>query len=99
MDGLRQRELIEPEYLERAKEELDIISNKSFSSYFLVVFNMINWAKSQGILVGPGRGSAAGSLVCYALGITEIDPLKYNLLFSRFIDSGYVEYNCDFQKL
>jgi DNA polymerase-3 subunit alpha len=99
MDGLRERKLIEPEYLERAKEELEIISNKSFSSYFLVVFNMIHWAKSQGIMVGPGRGSAAGSLVCYALGITEIDPIKHNLIFSRFIDSGYVEYNCHFQKL
>ena len=86
MDGLRQRELIEPEYLERAKEELDIIKTKNFASYFLVVANMINWAKGQGILVGPGRGSAAGSLICYALGITEVDPLEHNLLFFRFIN-------------
>jgi len=86
MDGLRKRDLIEPEYLERAKEELEIIKEKNFSSYFLVVSNMISWAKSQNILVGPGRGSAAGSLVCYALEITDIDPIKYGLLFFRFIN-------------
>jgi DNA polymerase-3 subunit alpha len=86
MDGLRSRDLIEPQYLERIKEELEIIKEKNFASYFLVVANMISWAKSQGILVGPGRGSAAGSLVCYALGITEIDPIKWGLLFFRFIN-------------
>jgi DNA polymerase-3 subunit alpha len=86
MDGLRKRDLIKPEYLERAKEELEIIKEKNFSSYFLVVSNMISWAKSQNILVGPGRGSAAGSLVCYALEITDIDPIKYGLLFFRFIN-------------
>jgi DNA polymerase-3 subunit alpha len=86
MDGLRQRDLIEPEYLERVKEELQIIKEKNFASYFLVVANMISWAKSQGILVGPGRGSAAGSLVCYALGITDVDPIEHNLLFFRFIN-------------
>jgi DNA polymerase III subunit alpha len=86
MDGLRSRDLIELEYLERIKEELEIIKDKKFSSYFLIVSNMISWAKSQGILVGPGRGSAAGSLICYALGITDIDPIKYGLLFFRFIN-------------
>ena len=86
MDGLRGKELIEPEYLERVKEELQIIKEKNFASYFLVVANMISWAKSQGILVGPGRGSAAGSLVCYALGITDVDPIQHNLLFFRFIN-------------
>ena len=75
-----------PEYKERMQEELDIIRDKNFSSYFLIVSNMLNWAKSQGILVGPGRGSAAGSLVCYALGITDVDPLEYGLLFFRFIN-------------
>ena len=75
-------------YLERAAEELSIIKEKNFAPYFLVVNNMVSWAKSQGIIVGPGRGSAAGSLVCFALGITEPDPIKYNLLFSRFIDYG-----------
>jgi len=74
------------EYVDRMNEELEIIKDKNFAPYFLVVHNMIDWAKSQGILVGPGRGSAAGSLVCYALGITEIDPIKYGLLFFRFIN-------------
>lgn len=86
MDGLRARDLVEPDYLERINEELAIIKEKNFASYFLVVSNMISWAKDQGILVGPGRGSAAGSLVCYALGITEIDPIKHGLLFFRFIN-------------
>jgi DNA polymerase-3 subunit alpha len=86
MDGLRSRDLIEPEYLERINEELKIIKEKNFASYFLVVANMISWAKGEGILVGPGRGSAAGSLVCYALGITEVDPIKWGLLFFRFIN-------------
>ena len=74
------------EYIERLNEELSVIKDKDFSSYFLVVADMINWAKDNNILVGPGRGSAAGSLVCYALGITEVDPIKYDLLFFRFIN-------------
>ncbi len=74
------------EYVNRMNEELDIIKEKKFASYFLVVQNMLNWAKKENILVGPGRGSSAGSLVCYALGITDIDPIKYGLLFFRFID-------------
>jgi DNA polymerase-3 subunit alpha len=74
------------EYRERMQEELDIIKDKNFSPYFLIVSNMLNWAKAQGILVGPGRGSAAGSLVCYALGITDVDPIEYGLLFFRFIN-------------
>ena len=75
-----------PEYIERLEEELEIIKGKKFASYFIVVQNMLNWAKKEGIMVGPGRGSSAGSLVCYALGITDIDPLKHGLLFFRFID-------------
>jgi DNA polymerase-3 subunit alpha len=73
-------------YEVRLSEELDIIKNKKFSPYFLVVQSMIAWAKKEGILVGPGRGSAAGSLVCYALGITDIDPIEHGLLFFRFIN-------------
>lgn len=73
-------------YRERLFEELEVIQNKDFSSYFLVVADMIDWAKNNGILVGPGRGSAAGSLVCYLLGITTVDPIKYDLLFFRFIN-------------
>jgi DNA polymerase-3 subunit alpha len=70
----------------RLDEELEIIKDKKFAPYFLVVQNMINWAKKEGILVGPGRGSSAGSLVCYMLGITDIDPLEHGLLFFRFIN-------------
>ena len=74
------------EYVDRLNEELEIIKKKKFASYFLVVQNMLNWAKKNEIMVGPGRGSSAGSLLCYALGITDIDPIKYGLLFFRFID-------------
>ena len=70
----------------RLTEELEIIRDKKFAPYFLVVQNMISWAKKEGILVGPGRGSSAGSLVCYLLGITDIDPLEHGLLFFRFIN-------------
>jgi len=73
-------------YEQRLDEELYIIREKKFAPYFLVVGNMINWAKKEGIMVGPGRGSSAGSLLCYALGITEIDPIEHNLLFFRFIN-------------
>ena len=73
-------------YTERVKEELKIIEDKNFASYFLVVSDMVNWAKQNEILVGPGRGSAAGSLVCYLLGITEVDPIEFDLLFFRFIN-------------
>jgi DNA polymerase-3 subunit alpha len=70
----------------RLYEELDIIEQKNFGPYFLVVRNMINWAKKEGIMVGPGRGSSAGSLLCYLIGITDIDPIEHNLLFFRFIN-------------
>jgi DNA polymerase-3 subunit alpha len=73
-------------YEQRLMEELEIIRDKKFAPYFLVVQNMISWAKKEGILVGPGRGSSAGSLVCYLLGITDIDPLEHGLLFFRFIN-------------
>ena len=87
LEGLKSRGLdSNKEYLDRLEEELEIIKNKSFGPYFLVVQNMIGWAKKEGILVGPGRGSAAGSLVCYALRITDIDPIQHGLLFFRFIN-------------
>jgi DNA polymerase-3 subunit alpha len=73
-------------YEQRLDEELHIIREKKFAPYFLVVQNMIDWAKKEEILVGPGRGSSAGSLVCYLLGITEIDPIEHDLLFFRFIN-------------
>jgi DNA polymerase-3 subunit alpha len=87
MEGLAERGLSEnQEYLDRLEEELQIIKDKKFAPYFLVVSNMINWAKKEEIMVGPGRGSAAGSLVCYALRITDIDPIQHKLLFFRFIN-------------
>lgn len=73
-------------YLPRLKRELNLIKDKGYIDYFLVVSDLIRWAKEQGILVGPARGSAAGSLVSYLIGITEVDPLKWDLLFERFID-------------
>jgi DNA polymerase-3 subunit alpha len=74
------------DYSVRLEEELEVIKDKQFASYFLVVADMVNWAKGQDIMVGPGRGSAAGSLVCYLLGITDVDPIQYDLLFFRFIN-------------
>lgn len=87
-------------YIDRLNEELSIIKDKKFASYFLVVGDMINWAKDNKIKVGPGRGSAAGSLVCYAMGITDVDPIKYNLLFFRFINperNDFPDIDTDFE--
>jgi DNA polymerase-3 subunit alpha len=86
-EGCKQRygELT-PAIEERARVELKVMIDMNFSSYFLIVQDFINYAKKSGIPVGPGRGSAAGSLVAYALGITDIDPIKYNLLFERFLN-------------
>lgn len=77
-----------PEYESRLREELDVIKSKDFSTYFLIESDTVDWGRSQGIRFGPGRGSGAGSLVNYVLGITGIDPLPDNLLFFRFIDPG-----------
>jgi len=76
----------EPEYRQRFAYELKVIQQTGFSGYFLIVADFINWARRQKIMVGPGRGSAAGSLVAYALGITDIDSLRYGLLFERFLN-------------
>ena len=85
--GLKERGLEgKQEYLDRLDEELKVIKDKKFGPYFLVVRSMIAWAKKEDIMVGPGRGSAAGSLLCYALGITDIDPIVHGLLFFRFIN-------------
>ena len=87
-------------YLDRVEEELSVIASKSFASYFLVIADMINWAKENNIKVGPGRGSAAGSLVCYSLGITDVDPIKYDLLFFRFINperNDFPDIDTDFE--
>ena len=69
-----------------SQRELDIIKSMGFAGYFLIVSDFINYAKSRSIPVGPGRGSAAGSLVAYAIGITEIDPIRYGLFFERFLN-------------
>jgi DNA polymerase-3 subunit alpha len=100
-EGLKRLSLDKDEaYLARIEEELEVIKDKNFASYFLVVADMINWAKENGIMVGPGRGSAAGSLVCYALGITDVDPIKYDLLFFRFINperNDFPDIDTDFE--
>ncbi|NEM90022.1 DNA polymerase III subunit alpha [Galbitalea soli] len=75
-----------PEHLAQAQYEIDVIKQMGFPGYFLVVADFIQWAKSQGIRVGPGRGSAAGSMASYAMGITELDPLAHGLIFERFLN-------------
>jgi DNA polymerase-3 subunit alpha len=98
LEGLQKAS--DPIYRDRLREELDIIASKNFASYFLVVADMINWAKENDIRVGPGRGSAAGSLVCYALGITDVDPIEYDLLFFRFINperNDFPDIDTDFE--
>ena len=86
--GLKKRlnNEVSDEYKNRLKYELDVINKMGFTDYFLIVYDYVFYAKKNNILVGPGRGSAAGSLVSYSLGITEVDPLKYDLLFERFLN-------------
>ncbi len=90
MDGLRRRygDPIPADALERLGFELGVISDMGFESYFLIVWDFVRYAKGNGIAVGPGRGSAAGSIVAYALEITDIDPLANDLLFERFLNPG-----------
>ena len=104
-DGLRARleqvEMAETEeaYFERLDFELNIIQNMGFPGYFLIVADFIKWAKDQGIPVGPGRGSGAGSVVAWALTITDLDPLRYGLLFERFLNPERVsmpDFDIDF---
>jgi DNA polymerase-3 subunit alpha len=90
------------QYQERMNYELEIIAKKGISAYLLIVWDYIKYAKDNGILVGPGRGSGAGSLVCYLLQITNLDPLKYDLLFERFINPerpGFPDIDTDFDYL
>lgn len=72
-------------YKQRIKEELEVIEKKDFCDYFLILVDYISWCRQNGIIVGPGRGSACGSLVCYLIGITELDSIKYDLDFGRFL--------------
>jgi DNA polymerase-3 subunit alpha len=90
---------IRTEYDARLKVELDVINNMGFASYFLIVADFIQWAKQNGVPVGPGRGSGAGSLVAYSLKITDLDPLEYELLFERFLNPERVsmpDFDIDF---
>jgi DNA polymerase-3 subunit alpha len=94
-----ERERQRPRYLERLEFEIATILKMGFPGYFLIVADFINWAKNNGCPVGPGRGSGAGSLVAYALKITDLDPLRYNLLFERFLNPERVsmpDFDIDF---
>ncbi|HKF13628.1 MAG TPA: DNA polymerase III subunit alpha, partial [Gaiellaceae bacterium] len=92
MAGLRERygDPTPAEAVERMEMELGVIDKMGFNAYFLIVWDFVNYAKSNGIAVGPGRGSAAGSLVAYCLRITDVDPLRYDLLFERFLNAERV---------
>lgn len=100
-EGLKTRfDKITPEIQERLNFEIGVINKMDFAGYFLIVADFIKNAKNIGILVGPGRGSAAGSLVCYSLGITNVNPLEYNLLFERFLNPERIsmpDIDIDFQ--
>jgi DNA-directed DNA polymerase III PolC len=88
LEGLRARygDPIPADATERAEMELGVIDRMGYNAYFLIVWDFVKWAKDNGIAVGPGRGSAAGSIVSYALRITDLDPLRYDLLFERFLN-------------
>ena len=94
-----ERDAQRPRYVERLEFELDIIKRMGFPGYFLIVQDFINWSKNNGVAVGPGRGSGAGSLVAYSLRITDMDPLRYDLLFERFLNPERVsmpDFDVDF---
>src|SRR6478609_1711258 len=92
MDGMRERygDPIPAHALERMEMELAVIDKMGFNAYFLIVWDFVNWAKNNGVAVGPGRGSAAGSIIAYTLRITDVDPLAYDLLFERFLNAERV---------
>src|SRR4051794_40217617 len=87
-EGLRARygDPVPGDAVERMEYELEVIDRMGFNAYFLIVWDFVKWAKEHGIAVGPGRGSAAGSIIAYALRITDVDPLRYDLLFERFLN-------------
>lgn len=80
------------EYKQRLKMEYNLVVDKKFTRYFLIVWELCSWCKKQGILIGPGRGSVGGSLMAYLLGITSVDPIKHNLIFDRFINKDRIDY-------
>lgn len=86
--GLKDKDILDQKHIARCKKELDVIIEMGFQDYFLIVSDYVSYAKSHDILVGPGRGSAAGSLVSYCLNITEVDPLDYDLQFERFLNKA-----------
>lgn len=86
LDIATAKKMLSQEVNERVAMEFEVINRMGYNGYFLIVQDFINWGKSQGIIFGPGRGSAAGSIVAYALNITDLDPLKYDLLFERFLN-------------
>ena len=93
------RVIAREEYEQRLATELDVICQMGFAGYFLIVADFIRWARENGVPVGPGRGSGAGSLVAYAIGITDLDPLRYDLLFERFLNPERVsmpDFDVDF---
>ncbi len=89
-DGLKKRYENYNEHIERLKYEVNVINDMGFTDYFLIVWDFVKYAKENGIYVGPGRGSAAGSLVSYCLDITTVDPIKYNLIFERFLNPARI---------
>ena len=102
LEGMKKRygDPIPKEPLDRAEYEMSVIIQQGFPAYFLIVQEYLDWARSQGIGVGPGRGSAAGSIVAYAMGITDLEPLSNGLLFERFLSPERVEMpdiDCDFE--
>src|SRR5688572_19514405 len=100
--GLKERKLDQkPEYQKRLKYEIDTILKMGFPGYFLIVHDFIAKARQKGIYVGPGRGSAAGSLVSYCLGITDLDPITWDLMFERFLNPARIsmpDIDVDFEK-
>lgn len=98
--GIKSRyRVITEEIRQRTEYELDVLIKMGYTGYFLIVWDFIHWTKNRGIPVGPGRGSGAGSLVAYALGITDVDPLKYGLIFERFLNPERVsmpDFDIDF---
>ena len=94
-----ERQAQEPTYRARLELEIETIIQMGFAGYFLIVADFINWAKVNDVPVGPGRGSGAGSLVAFSIGITDIDPLRYSLLFERFLNPERVsmpDFDIDF---